>query len=108
MKPDFMYASLISLLKDYALYTQYLTLRTFAYLDLLPPYIIGESKNTKTKDKDARQPLALVGVMLLERVKLGKLSRNPSLYDIRIFTLTCCGTLVTIYCIEVPPGNDKT
>lgn len=108
MKPDFMYASSISLLKDYALYTQYLTLRTFAYLDPLPPYIIGESKNTKTKDKEARQPLALVGVMLLERVKLGKLSSNPSLDDIRICTLTCCGTLVTIYCMEVPPGNDKT
>lgn len=108
VKPDFMYASSISLLKDYALYTRYPALRTFAYLDLLPPYIIGKFKNTKTKDMEARQPLALVGAMLLlERVKLRRLSSNPSLDDIRIFTLTCCGTLVTIDCMKIPPGNDK-
>lgn len=109
VKPDFLYASSISLLKDYALYRQYPAIRTFAYLDLLPPYIIGEFKNTKTEDMEARQPLALVGAMLLlERVKLRRLSSNPSLDDIRIFTLTCCGTLVTIYCMKIPPGNDKT
>lgn len=109
MKPDFMYASSISLLKDYELYTRYPAIRTFAYLDLLPPYIIGEFKNAKTKDMEARRPLALVGAMLLlERVKLRRLSSNPSLDDIRIFTLTCCGTLVTIYCMTIPPGSDKT
>lgn len=109
LKPDFMYASSISLLENYALYTKYPALRTFAYLDLLPPYIIGEFKNTKTKDMEARQPLALVGAMLLlERVKLRRLSSNPSLDDIRIFTLTCCATLVTIYCMKVPPGKNKS
>lgn len=109
LKPDFMYASSISLLKDNALYTQYPAIRTFAYLDLLPPYIIGEFKNTKTKDMEARQPLALVGAMLLlERVKLRRLSSNPSLDDLKIFTITCCGTLVTINCMKVPPGKDKS
>lgn len=53
--------------------------------------------------------MALVGAMLLlERVKLRSLSSNPSLYDIKIFTLTCCGTLVTICCMKILPGNDKS
>lgn len=104
LTPDFMYASSITLLKEYALYTQYPAIRTFACLDLLPPYIIGEFKNTKTKDMEAREPLTLVGAMLLlERVKLRCLSSNPSLDDLKVFTLTCCGTLVTIYCMKVPP-----
>ena len=109
LKPDFMYASSMSLLKDNAIYTQYPAIRTFASLDLLPPYLIGEIKNTKTKDMEARPPLALVGAMLLlERVKLRRLSSNSSLDDLKIFTITCCGTLVTIYCMKVPPGKDKS
>lgn len=104
LKPDFIYASSISLLKDNASYTQYPAIRTFAYLHLLPPYLIGGFKNTKTKDMEARQPLALVGAMLLlERVKLRRPSSNPSLDDLKLFTITCCGTLVTIYCMKIPP-----
>lgn len=47
-------------------------------------------------------------MLLLKRVKLRRLFSNPSLDDVRIFKLTCCGTLVTIYCMEVPPSNDKS
>lgn len=109
LKPDFIYASSISLLKDNAIYTQYPAIRTFASLDLLPPYLVGEFKNTKSKDMEARQPLALVGAMLLlERVKLRRLSSNPSLDDLKIFTITSGGTLVTINCMKVPPGKDKS
>lgn len=46
-------------------------------------------------------------MLLPERVKLRRLFSNPSLDDIRIFKLTCCGTLVTIYYMEIPP-NDKS
>ena len=47
-------------------------------------------------------------MLLLERVKLRRLSSNPSLDDLKIFTITCCGTLVTIYCMKIPPGKDKS
>lgn len=109
LKPDFMYTSSITLLKDDAIYTQYSTIQTFASLDLLPPYLIGEFKNTKTKDIKAQEPLTLVGAMLLlEKVKLRRLSSNPSLDNLKIFTITYYGTLVTIYCIKVLPGKDKS
>lgn len=46
-------------------------------------------------------------MLLLERVKLRRLSKNPSLDDLRMFTFTCCGTLVTLYCITIPQDNNE-
>lgn len=53
LKPDFIYASLITLFKDDAIYTQYLAIQTFRSLDFLLSYLISEFKNTKTKDMKA-------------------------------------------------------
>lgn len=51
---------------------------------------------------------AIGTLLLLKRVKLRRLSSNPSLNDIRIFTLTCFGTFVTIDCMKVSPSNNKS
>lgn len=108
LRPDIMYASSISVLKRYASYLEYPAFRTIATLDLLPPYLIGVFKNTKNKNVEARQPLALAAAMLLmQRIKLRRLSKNPSLDDLRMFIFTCCGTLVTLYCITIPQDNNE-
>lgn len=103
-----MYASSLSLLEGHGLYLEYPAIRTFATIGLLPPYLIGEFKNSMTKKMEAQQPLALAAAMLLlERVKLRRLSKNSSLDDLRVYTFTCCGTLITFYYMTIPPANNE-
>lgn len=50
----------------------------------------------------------LVGIMLLlKKVKLYRLSNNPSLNNLKIFTITCYKTLITIYYMKIPLSNKE-
>lgn len=108
MCPDIMYASSLSALESHANYIKYPAIRTFASIRLLPPYLIGEFKNTEAQETEAHKSLAMLGAMLLlERVKLRRQSLKPTLADLKLFALTCCGPLVTLYCMTIPTTGEK-
>ena len=107
MRPDIMYASHIGLVDNAVMYETYPAIRTFTGIDRLPPYIIGEFKSTVGQAVEAQQSLALLGaMMLLERVKLRRLSPNLAIDDIKLFMLTCCGPRVEIYCMVIRTTGD--
>ena len=109
MRPDIMYASSISRHVDpIGMYRIYPAMRTFMAINQLPPYIIGEFKSTLGQVFEAQQSLALVGaMMLLERVKLRRMSPNPALDDIKLFMVTCCAMQVDIYCMVIRTTGDR-
>ena len=107
MRPDIIYTSRFEFLDRPGMYLQHPAIRTFSASDLLPPYLIGEFKSTAAQAVEAQQSLALLGsLMLLERVKLRRMSQNPALDDIKIYMITCCGALVELYCMVIRTTGD--
>ena len=73
-------------------------IRNLSDHDVYPPYLLVESKPTKDKETEAKQPTALLAAMLLlERLKLRVMLNNTKYDDLCIFILTCCGPRITIW-----------
>ena len=70
------------------------------------PYLIGNFRTAEALENEAFQHSAYLGsLLLLERVKLRSMSSNSDLEDIKLYTITCCASLVKIHCMMFSTVN---